>query len=94
MLSIVEGLDVEGRAFKFLVPHIYDEMPHPITGSPNWDSTRITRIGPTFNQVRFRQGKPVEVMQGIIGDKTFTGTAEGVAPNGSSYHNVLVYGRQ
>jgi hypothetical protein len=94
MVSTVEGVDSEGRAFKFLVPHIYDEMPHPITGSASYDSTRITRIGNTFNQVRFRQGKPVEIMQGIIGDKTFTGTAEGIAPNGFSYHNVLVYDRQ
>jgi hypothetical protein len=94
MLSTVEGVDGQGRAFKFLVPHIYDEMPHPITGNPNVDSARITRIGNTYNQVRFRQGKPVEVMQVIIGDKTVTGTAEGVAPNGSSYHNVLVYDRQ
>jgi hypothetical protein len=95
MLSAVEGVDGEGRAFKFLVPHIYDGMPHPITGNPGWDSSLISRVGNTYNHVRFKQGKSVEVMQAVIvPGKTVTGTAEGITPNGQPYHYVYVYDRQ
>jgi hypothetical protein len=51
---------------------------HPTTGNPVYDSSAYTRIGNTINAVSFRQGKPVEVRQGVIvPGKTFTVTGEG-----------------
>jgi hypothetical protein len=95
MVSTVEGVDDQGRASKFVLPHIYDGMPHSVTDNPNFDSVAFTRIGNTLNQVRFRQGKAVEISQVIIvPGKTFTSTAEGIARNGFSYHYVYVWDRQ
>jgi hypothetical protein len=95
MISTVEGVSNQGQPFKFVVPHIYDGMPHPITGNPSYDSSTITRNGNTYNQVRFKQGKTVEVMQAVIvSGKTFTGTAEGIAADGFAYHYIYIYDRQ
>jgi hypothetical protein len=95
MVSTVEGVDDQGRVSRFVLPHIYDGMPHPVTANPNFDSVAFTRIGNTLNQVRFRQGKAIEISQVIIvPGKTFTSTAEGIATNGFSYHYVYVWDRQ
>jgi hypothetical protein len=94
-IDTVEGVDAQGRASKAVFRHIYDGMPHPTTGNPDYDSTAYTRIGNTINGVRFRQGKTVEVMQGVIvPGKTYTITAEGITANGQPYHYVLVLDRQ
>jgi hypothetical protein len=90
-----EGVDAQGQAYKIVFRHIYDGMPHPTTGNPNYDSTTYTRIGNTINTIRFRQGKPVEVGQGVIvPGKTYTFTQEGINVNNQSYHAVLVFDRQ
>jgi hypothetical protein len=90
-----EGVDAQGQAYKIVFRHIYDGMPHPTTGNPNYDSTTYTRIGNTINAIRFRQGKPVEVGQGVIvPGKTYTFTQEGVNVNNEPYHTVLVFDRQ
>jgi hypothetical protein len=90
-----EGVDAQGQPFKIVFRHTYDGMPHPTTGSPDYDSTTYTRIGNTINGVRFKQGKPVEVTQGVIvPGKTLTFTSEGTAANGQPYHFVYVYDRQ
>jgi hypothetical protein len=70
-------------------------MPHPTTGNPDYDATTYTRIGNTINGVRFKQGKTVQVTQlVIVPGKTLTATGEGIAANGQSYHQVLVFDRQ
>jgi hypothetical protein len=89
------GVDAQGQAFKLVYQHIYDGMPHPTTGSPDYDSTTYTRIGNTLNAIRFKDGKPVEVSQGIIvPGKTFTVHSEGTTQKGDPYHFTLVYDRQ
>jgi hypothetical protein len=95
LINTSEGVDAQGQSYKFVYRHIYDGMPHPTTGSPDYDSTAYTRIGNTVNGVRFKQGKQVEVSQGVIvPGKTYTVTAEGIAANGQSYHYVIVWERQ
>jgi hypothetical protein len=90
-----EGLDAQGQPFKQVFLHTYDGMPHPTTGSPDYDSTTYTRVGNTINSIRFKNGKVVEVGQGVIvPGKTWTVTAEGVHVDGQRYHWVLVYDRQ
>jgi hypothetical protein len=37
--NTAEGVDAQGRAVKGIFRHIYDGMPHPTTGSPDYDST-------------------------------------------------------
>ena len=95
LIDTAEGIDAQGQPYKFVFQHTYDGMPHPTTGSPDYDQTTYTRIGNTINGVRFKQGKTVEVTQMVIvPGKTFTGTQEGVDAKGQPYHRVLVYDRQ
>jgi hypothetical protein len=90
-----EGMDAQGQPFKIVFRHIYDGMPHPTTGNPDYDSTAYTRIGNTINWVRFRQGKAVEVGQAVIvPGKTYTVTNEGINANNQPYHGVAVFDRQ
>jgi hypothetical protein len=87
--------DANSQAFKVTFRHVYDGMPHPTTGSPDFDQTAYTRIGNTINVVRFRQGKAVEVAQiVIVPGKSTTNNAEGIAANDQPYHSVLVFDRQ
>src|SRR5262249_9345818 len=94
-IDTVDAVNDQGQVTRSAFRHIYDGVPHPTTGNPDYDSTAYTRIGNTINGVRFRQGKRREVMQGvIIPGKTYTITAEGIAANGQPYHYVLVLERQ
>jgi hypothetical protein len=69
-------------------------MPHPTTGSPDYDTTIYHRVGNTINIVRSRQGKTAELGQAVIvPGKTYTVTAEGIAVNGQQYHYVYVFDR-
>jgi hypothetical protein len=95
LINTAEGLDLQGQALKFVFRHIYDGMPHPTTGSPDYDQTTYTRVGNTINAVRFRQGKTVEVGQiVIVPGKTYSVTAEGISANNQPYHYVLVFEKQ
>jgi hypothetical protein len=88
-------VDDQGRPFKTVLKHIYDGKPYPVTGDDAFDTNAFTRIGNTINGVRFRNGKVVEIIQSVIvPGKTFTGTYEGVDPNGQLYHGVRVFDRQ
>jgi hypothetical protein len=64
-INTATGEDDQGP-FKVVLMHIYDGMPHPTTGTPDYDSTAFTRIGNTINAVRFKNGKVVEIGQGVI----------------------------
>ena len=95
LLNNTEGVDAQGRPFKVILRHIYDGMPHPSTGSPDFDSTAYTRIGNTINWVRFKQGKTVEVGQGVVvPGKTYTFSVEGITAGNQPYHAVEVFDRQ
>jgi hypothetical protein len=95
LIDTAEGVDAQGQSRHMVFRHIYDGMPHPTTGSPDFDQTTYTRIGNTINSVRCRQGKAVEVGQAVIvPGKTYTLTTEGIDANGQSYRGVGVYDRQ
>jgi hypothetical protein len=95
LIDTSEGIDAQGQAFKVVYRHIYDGMPHPTTGNPDYDSTIYYRIGNTINGVRFRQGKTSEVTQTVIvPGKTLTITAEGIDANNRPYHFAVVLDKQ
>jgi hypothetical protein len=66
LIDTADGVTSQGQPFHVLFRHIYDGQPHPTTGSADYDSTTYTRIGNTINYVRFKQGKVVEIGQGVI----------------------------
>jgi hypothetical protein len=95
LIETAEGVDAQGRAFKVVLRHIYDGMPHQATGSQDYDSTTYTRIGNTINLVRFKQGKAVGVGQMVmVPGKTVTITTEAIDANNQPYRTVGVYDRQ
>jgi hypothetical protein len=95
LIDTLEGVDAQGRAFKVVLRHIYDGMPHQATGSQDYDSTTYTRIGNTINLVRFKQGKAVGVGQIVmVPGKTVTITTEDIDANNQPYRTVGVYDRQ
>jgi hypothetical protein len=95
--NIINNIDMvtaQGQSVKSVLQHIYDGMPHPSTAS-DYDSSAYTRIGNTINLVRFRQGKTVEVGQGVIvPGKTLTFHEEGISASGQPYHYIYIYDRQ
>jgi hypothetical protein len=94
-INTAEGVNAQGQAFKVVFRHIYDGQPHPTTGNAIYDSTAFTRIGNTINAVRFKNGKPVSVGQGIIvPGKTYTFTETLIDLNNQIVHSVLVFDRQ
>ena len=93
-INTAEGVGAYGQPFKVVLMHICDGQPHPVTGSPFYNSNTFTRIGNTINAVRYKDGKAVEIGQGVIvPGKTYTFRAEGVF-NGQPYSNVRVFDRQ
>jgi hypothetical protein len=96
LIDTADGVTAQGQSFHVIFQHIYDGQPHPTTGSSDYDSTTYTRIGNTINYVRFKQGKAVEIGQGVIapGGKTYTLTTEGIDANNQTVHAVGVYDRQ
>jgi hypothetical protein len=38
LIDTNEGVDAQGQPFKIIFRHIYDRMPHPTTGSPDYET--------------------------------------------------------
>jgi hypothetical protein len=95
VIDTVEGVSAQGQAVKVVFQHIYDAMPHPTTGSPDFDSVAYTRSGNTVNYTRFKNGKTVQIGQLlIVPGKTFTIITGGITTNNQPFYNVAVFDRQ
>jgi hypothetical protein len=91
----VEGVEAKGQALKLIFRHIYDGQPHPVTGSPNYDSNTYHRFGNSINGIWFKNGKVVGLTQAqLVPGKTFTVIEEGINADGQLYHDVHVFERQ
>jgi hypothetical protein len=91
----MDEIAANGRPLKVVWTANYDGQPRPTTGVANFDSAAFTRVGNTINMVNFKNGKVVDIAQlGNVTDKTYTITAEGITPNGVSYHFTYVWDRQ
>jgi hypothetical protein len=94
IVNNVESVDAQGRASKGVLIHVYDGKPHPSTGSPDYDSTAYTRAGNTISWVRFKNGKPVIVGQGVFDDKIYTLVQGGINASNQPTYAVIIYDRQ
>jgi hypothetical protein len=91
----IEGVEANGQLAKLILWQVYDGMPHPATGSPDFDTTIYYRIGNSINSVWFKNGKVVQLNQvQVAPGKTFTIIVEGIDANGQSYCDVGVWDRQ
>jgi hypothetical protein len=87
-------VNAQGQAIKTVITHIYDGMPHAVTGNPNWDASLFTRNGNIINAARFKNGKQVSIARNVIDPgKTFAGTTGGIF-NNQAFYIVAVYDRQ
>jgi hypothetical protein len=91
----VDGVEAKGQPLKLIFKHIYDGQPHPVTGSPNYDSNTYHRIGNSINGTFFKDGKVVGLTQvQLVPGKTVTVIEEGIDAGDLPYHDVLVFDRQ
>jgi hypothetical protein len=95
LMATVEGVDAQGQPVKVIFRHIYDGQPHPVTGSPDYDTNTYHRIGNSINGVRLKNGKVVSITQAqLVPGKTYTVIDEGINANGQPYRDVVVFDRQ
>jgi hypothetical protein len=85
-----EITDAKNQVLKGAFNHIYDGKPHASTGGP---AMAYTRMGDTISWVRFQNGKPVAVGQGVVDGNIFTAIQGGISANQPTY-SVYVYDRQ
>jgi hypothetical protein len=85
-----EITDAKNQILKGAFNHIYDGKPHASTGGP---AMAYTRMGNTISWVRFQNGKPVAVGQGVVDGNTYTAIQGGIIANQPTY-SVYVYDRQ
>jgi hypothetical protein len=95
------SVDAEGGLRTFTTMHIYDGLPHPVEGTPNFlavfDASAYTRID--TNAVilsRFKAGKLVQVETLVVSTdgKTWTATRLGMDANGRKINDIAVYDKQ
>ena len=92
-----QGIDAQGNPTTGAIMHIYDGMPHPSTGNPNFDATAYTRVDANNIIVSFfKAGKMVGIGRGVVSPdgKTNTFTATGIDANGRPLNFILVYDKQ
>jgi hypothetical protein len=88
-------VNAQGHAVKVVFQHIYDGLPHPTPGSPDWDSVAYTRTGNTINFNRFKNGRTVQIGELLIAPgKTFTLIVGGVAADNQPFYTVAVFDKE
>jgi hypothetical protein len=95
------SVDAEGKPRTFTAMHIYDGLPHPVAGTPNFlavfDASAYTRVDAnTVILSRFKAGKLVQVETLVVSadGKTWTATRLGIDANGRKVNDIAVYDRQ
>jgi hypothetical protein len=92
-----QGIDAQGNQTAGANMHIYDGMPHPSTGSPEYDASAYVRVDAnTIIVSRFKAGKMVGVGTGVVSSdgKTNTFTSTGFDANGRPTSSIAVYDKQ
>jgi hypothetical protein len=88
------GFGANGQPFTIVFPGIADGKPHPVTGSPLYDTQTVTQIDPYTNAVsRSKDGKVVQTGVNIFNPTTNTTTSTLAATDGRFYH-VFVFEKQ
>ena len=91
------GIDAEGKPISSVVMWIYDGMPHPVTGTPNFDAIATTRVDAYTTIIsRTKAGKLVRASIDVVSQdgKTHTGTTAGIEANGRQFNIINVYDKQ
>jgi hypothetical protein len=64
-------------------------MAHPATtGSHDYDSIALTRVGNTIDEISFKQGKAVQISNLIFPGKTLTIITGGITGNNQPFYHL------
>ena len=91
------SINANGTPASVVRPWIFDGMPHPVTGNPNFDAVASTRVNAyTINNSRTKAGKVVGTQTVVLSQdgKTATSTVTGTNANGQQINIVGVYDKQ
>jgi hypothetical protein len=89
--NTIIGIGVDGKPYTMIDTGIVDGKPHPVTGSPIYDTTTWTQVGPyTISLSRSKAGKVVQTGYTIFNPKTNTITLT-IAGTDGAYSHVLIY---
>ena len=90
-------VDAQGKEVTGTLLHIYDGMPHPSTGNPEFDSSSYTRVDAnTLIIGRFKAGKLIAIGTLVISPdgKTSTVTSTGTGVGLAANTGVTVFDKQ
>jgi hypothetical protein len=93
----VQTIDAQGNVSTSVVMHVYDGLPHPATGFPDFDATVITQVNDnSLIASRLKAGKLVQVGTFVISQdgKTVTVSIAGIDVNRQPVKSISVYDKQ
>jgi len=91
------GIDAEGKPISSVVTWIYNGLPHPVTGTLNFDAIATTRVDAYTTIIsRTKAGKLVRTSIDVVSrdGKTLTDTTAGIEANGRQFNIINVYDKQ
>jgi hypothetical protein len=97
MTATADNVDAAGKATRTVFMRIYDGMPHPTTGFPDYDSSAYTRVDAnTVIYTRMKAGKLVEAGSQVLSPdgRTNTIAGRGVDAAGRPVNSVSVFEKQ
>jgi hypothetical protein len=95
----VQEINSQGNASTAVVMHVYNGLPHPAPGFPDFDATVITQVDAnpfSLIAIRLKAGKLVQVGTFVVTQdgKTLTTNITGINVNGQPARSIAVYDRQ
>jgi hypothetical protein len=90
-------VDATGKSTTTITIRVYDGMPHPVTGNPDYDSEVATRAAPnTVILNRTKAGKLVQTgtMTVSADGKSRSLATNGIDANGREVSNIQVFDKQ
>jgi hypothetical protein len=94
----IAGIDAAGKPVATsTITRIYDGMPHPVPGSPDYDTEAATRVDANnLIIIRTKAGKLVQINTMTVSPdaKTRTFIATGIDANGHPLNNATVFDKQ
>jgi len=95
--NTTQTIDAQGNAISGVLMHIYDGLPHPSTGAPDYDASAYTRVDAnTLIVARFKAGKLIAVGTIVISSdgKTMNNPTTGLGSGPGAATSIAVFDKQ
>jgi len=93
----IHSVEADGTAHDTGSTFTYDGKPHPVSGTTNYDTIAVTRVGTNESKTELiKSGKVVGHLSRVVSKdgKTMTVTVDETNAKGAKVHEVTVYDRQ